>query len=245
VITSLRIALVVAALACAAWLREGHYAVGIDFEGGAMLTVRPHGDPQTTLVHALRPGATVRTLGDRVVIELESGDDDDARALAATLTPYADIESTQVIHSAWPRWMGRPLAAIVACVAAACWLGLLARPRAWPFALAGTFALAWTVALVDQLARGGTLSLPIHVAGIVLGLAAAPAARPGAGDPVARLRSALPAGIALLAVVIAAVIVARATGPSLVHFAAMLVVHPAIAAASIAALAAVAATRES
>src|SRR5438105_1379770 len=152
----------------------GHYVIGLDFEGGAHVVVHPHGDPQKTLLHALavRPGATVRLTGDRVDIELEGGDDDDASALAHELAAEADLESSMVIHATWPPALGRPLATIVAFAAALCWLGLLLRPRAWPLALAGTLLLAWTVTLVDLLAIGGTLSLPLHLAGVLLGAAA-------------------------------------------------------------------------
>jgi hypothetical protein len=241
--TVVRVALVIAALACGTWLREGHYSVGLDFEGGARVVLRPHGDPQASMLHALRPGVTARVIGDRVDIEVEGGDDDDVAALVQGLAPE-EVESTAIIRSAWPHWLGRSLATIVALFAAACWLGVLARPRTPGLAFAGTFALAWTVALVDQLAIGGTLTLPVHLAGVVLGLAAAPAARSGPGEPLVRLRAALPAGIALLVVVVASVVIAHATAPSILHFAAMFVVHPSIAAASIAALAAVATTRD-
>jgi hypothetical protein len=246
--TIVRVALVVAAIACGTWLREGHYSVGLDFEGGALVVVHPHGDPQQTLLHALsaRPEATVQVVGDSVQIALDTGDQDDVTALVQTLSAEADVDSTSVVPSVWPRQLGRPLATIVAAFAVVCWLGVLARPRTPGLAFAGTFALAWTVALVDQLAIGGTLSLPVHLAGLVLGLAAAPAARPGPGEPLVRLRAALPAGITLLIVVVASVVIAHATTPpSLTHFAAKFIVHPSIAAASIAAFASVAATRES
>jgi hypothetical protein len=248
-----RIALVIAALACAAWLREGHYAIGLDFQGGARVVVHPHGDPQKTLLDALaiRPDATVRIAGDRVEIEPASGGADDVNALTGGLAAEADIVSSIVIESSWPPALGRPLATVIAFIAALCWLGAWLKPRVWVLPIAATFALAWAVTLVDQLAIGGTLTLPVQLSGVLLGAAAAIAAWPGDGDPIARLRSAWPAGVALLALLVASVVVAALVPRAplsgdlerTAYFAIKLVRHPAIAVASIAALAAIASVR--
>ena len=247
-----RVALVVAALACAAWLRDGRYAIGIDFAGGAHVLVRPRADPQQTLLHVLRarPDARVKREGDLLSIMMDGGDIDDAHALVHELVSEADVDTIAVIRSTWPGWLGRPLATIVAFAAALCWLGLLARPRWWPLGIVGTLALAWTLAIVDQVALGMTLSLPVHCSGILLGLAVAYAARPGTGDPLARLRRGWPVAIALLLLLVASAVVAssfqqapRDDVARIAYFSIKDVRHPAIAVAAVAALASIASTR--
>jgi hypothetical protein len=269
--TPICVALVVAALACAAWLREGRYPLGLDFQGGASVRVRvgEHGDAQKTLLHALaiRPRASVQIAGDSVEVFLDGGDADDVAALSRELAGDGEVRAN-VIDSAYPPWRGRPLATIIACAAALCWLGVLAR-GAMPsppargaigappargeapvvaLGLAGTFLLAWTVAVVDQLAIGGTLSIPLEVAGLLLGLAAAPAAWPRAGEPLERLRGAWPAAAALvLLLALSAVLVPHLlprTHPIALH-ALRFVGHASVAVAAIGACAALASVKGS
>jgi hypothetical protein len=194
---SLRWLLALGAVACAAWLASARFAIGLDFQGGAMLAVKPHGDVDRVVraVRAARPAAQVKDAGDRVYVELEDGNDTDAAAIATAIGADGELDSTTVIAPTLARWRGRPLACALALAAALAWLAALRWPRAWPSALVGTFALVAAASVILVLALGGTLSQPLELAGGLLGIAALPAARPRAGTALARLASAWPAGI--------------------------------------------------
>lgn len=246
-----RAALVVAALACAVWLNQGHFAVGLDFQGGAMVMLVPEGDPQHVMMQALaaRPEATVRLVGNRVEVEIEGGDEADVLAVVTRVGHDARQDFHSVITSTSVPSLGKQLAGGVAIAAALLWLGVLARAHTAGLALAGTFAIAWTITLVDILARGGTLTMPVQIAGMLLGLAAAPAARVGDGEPLARIRAAWPAALALAVVLVASLIAAGVDTPHdgtvklwAIH-ALRSARHPLFAVAPIAAACAIASTR--
>jgi hypothetical protein len=222
---AIRSLLAVGALGCAAWLAFAHYPIGLDFEGGAMVVVRPHGDAQRVVaeVMAVRPEAKVQVHDDSVSVELANRTDADTAAVTAAIGGNGEVEHSMVVLAAQPTWMGRPLACAAAVVAALAWLAALLLRRAWVPTLVGTFALAAAASVVLLLARGATLSMPVQLAGVLLAMATVPAARPGEGTPLARLVSAWPAGLAI-ALVAAGSLIVRHPAPGAmwqfaIHFA--------------------------
>lgn len=200
-------------LAALASLARGGYAIGIDFEGGALLSFAPLADDgrcdarqidaamrarHPALEYELRSRSTGCELNFRGLTDGPTLDAVARTVLTEHATPLA-VDARHVVEPSYAPVLGRPTALALGATATLLWCATLVLP-ARALAVAGAALTALTVGLTWILGLGGTLGRASYLAALwfapALATLTATSGRP-------RLRRSL-VGVFLLAGLIAA-----------------------------------------